>query len=434
MGVYFKNHLWELLSCIILSAALSLNVFAGYEITDPKASGWLTTGLVCAVSMMLLFAAGYNRRTTVAGIAVTLVLLVAAVIAIRSFHMSDGRRIDDNPVLFWLVTIGTSVVCYLLSRWRISLIILLTGGSIMLAAFGFLRYPVSLPAFFVFLFSVILLYLHRVYHGALLSSYTGNVRFTAYTAQSAVFVLVVVLLSGAVFAGIIRPLDPPEHPLKLITRLQSLEILQQVGVSRRTEVKDPDQSTEIQNDQTEMSSQKKNRDENRSPQEKKDQEEQGTIRQQTEKEKAQAVSYHRDRTWLYISAAFLILLLVAAPFLLRYLLIRNWERRVRAAGPTDGAAMVYLYLQKKLRYAGFTRPPEITLYAYMKSQRRAMKHFAEGATDLFTLTGMYQQIVYGCRELDEKEFRRFWNVYTHFRKNMKEKMGRFRYALYFFFI
>ena len=222
--------------------------------------------------------------------------------------------------------------------------------------------------------------------------------------------------------------------MKLITRLQSLEILEQVGVSRRTEVTDKEQATSDENDETELTSQKKDKNDNRSQQEKKDHEQQGDLQQHLSKEKAQAVNYHRDHTWLYILLSVLIPLVLAAPFVFRYLMIRRWERKVKEAGYTDGAVMIYHFLLKKLRFAGFIKPPEITLMRYMKGQRRAMKAFAVGSTDFLQLTRLYQRILYGCCELNASEFGRFWKIYWNFRSCMKNKLGKVRYALFFFFI
>ena len=434
MGSWFKNRIWDILCCFVLSVSLSLIAFAGYEIEDAKASSLLMIGAVAAVSTLLLFAAGYNRVTMLTGIGAAVVLIVAAVIAARRFYASDGGMIDQNPALFWMVTIGCSAICYLLSRWRVGMIVLLVGVAVMSAAFGFLKYPIRMPAFLIFMFTVILLYLYRVYHLSLLASYTGNVRFTRYMTQSAAFVLAIVLTSGAIYAGIIRPLDPPTHPLKLITRLQSLEILQQVGVSRRTEVQNPDEATDIENDQTKMTDQKKDQDDQQSAQEKMDEESEGDIQQRTEKEKGRAVNYHRDRTWFYVMIAVMAVLLLTAPFVIRRLVIKRWENRVRQAGPTEGSIMIYRYLMKKLRYAGFTKPPEVTLFKYMKGQRRALKSFAVGSTDLFVLTRLYHKVLYGCRELEPSEFARFWKVYDAFRGNMKDRLGKVKYALRYFFI
>ena len=132
--------------------------------------------------------------------------------------------------------------------------------------------------------------------------------------------------------------------------------------------------------------------------------------------------------------AVMAVLLLTAPFVIRRLVIKRWENRVRQAGPTEGSIMIYRYLMKKLRYAGFTKPPEVTLFKYMKGQRRALKSFAVGSTDLFVLTRLYHKVLYGCRELEPSEFARFWKVYDAFRGNMKDRLGKVKYALRYFFI
>lgn len=434
MKAWFGNHVWEILWCLILGISLSVITFAGYEIEDSKASSLMAVGAVCAVCTILLFVAGYNRLTMMVGIASAVILIFTAVIVVRRNHELYGGRIDGNPALFWIVTVGVSAVCYLLSRWRISIVVLLVVGSVLSAAFGFLEYPVRLPAFLGFVFAIILMFLYRVYHQSLLASYTGSVRFSGYMLQSMVLILAVLLMAGAVYAGIVRPLHPPTHPLKLITRLQSLEILEQVGVSRRTEVDNPEQATSNENDEMQMSNQKKEKNDDRSHQEKKDNEKQGGLQQHLSKEKAQAVNYHRSHTWLFVLLSILIPLGIAMPFLLRYLRIKRWEKKVKEAGFTDGATMIYLYLLKKIRFAGFTKPPEVTLLKYMKGQKKAMKSFAVGSTDFMKLTRLYQRALYGYSELNASEFERFWRFYVNFRPCMKKRIGKAKYALYYFFI
>ena len=147
MTAYFKNHIWDMICCLLLSAGLALNVFAGYDSSDPRTTSAAAITAVCAVCIVLLFIAGYNRVSTIAGIIAAVVLIVAAVVVVRSFHASNGGKIDKNPMLFWIVTIAVSAVCYVMTRWRISTIILFVGGCFMTAAFGFLEYPVNLRGY-----------------------------------------------------------------------------------------------------------------------------------------------------------------------------------------------------------------------------------------------------------------------------------------------
>ncbi len=435
MKDYYRNHLWDILFCFLMSAGLALNVFAGYDSSDARTQSILPIALVCAVCILILFAAGYNRQTMLAGIAAAVIFIIGVLLIVRSAGVFRGESsIDDNPALFWMVTIAVSAICYLLSRWRIGILVLMVAGAVMTAAFCFLEYPVHLPGYLVFFASVILVYLYRVYDISLLASYTGNVRYTRYAAQSTALVLVVALAAGGIYAGIIRPLDLPTQELKLITRLESLEILQKVGISTRTEIPNEDNKTNNENNKKDRTNQQDQEEQEESPKEEKDETQQGDIQQNTQKEKARAVNYRQDHTLRNILLALLAVLIIVSPFVLRILLRRRWEQKVKDAGPTQGAVMIYQYLTKKMKYAGFRRPEEVTLLAYARGQRRAMKSFAAGSVDMMHLTRTYQEIIYGYREIDEVEFGRFWKFYEGFRENMKKKLGRARYALYFFLI
>lgn len=433
MRTYYKNHIWDMVICLIMSVSLSYVAFAGYEINDPKARSLVWIGLICAVSVLVVFTAGYNRRTVIIGIGIGLAAAVAVLILVRGFH-STGGRIDKNPALFWMITIGVSALCYILTRWRLTIVILMVGGAIMSAAFGFLKYPINMWAYLLFMAAVIIMFLYRVYDISLLGSYTGSVRYGRYTAQAAAFTLVIALAAGGIFAGIIVPLKPPVHPLKLITKLESLQVLQKVGVSRETEVPDQQKQTQQKNDQNENTDQKQDQDQNTKAQNEKDENQQGDLQQQTRKEKTRAVNYHQSHVWVYVLIAVLTALACASPFVVRHMLNKRWENKVQAADPADGAVMIYDWLMRKMKYAGFTRPEGVTLLRYMRGQKRAMKDFAVGSVSMLTLTRMYQEVIYGCRELSPEEFRRFWRVYKAFRSNLKERLGKFKYALRFFFI
>ncbi|MGI6205423.1 MAG: hypothetical protein ACOYJI_02160 [Anaerovoracaceae bacterium] len=434
MTSYFKNHIWDMICCFLLSTGLAINVFAGYDSSDSKTTSFAAIAAVCAVCVVLLFIAGYNKATTIAGIITAVVLVVAALVIVRSFHASTGSKVDKNPMLFWIVTIAVSAVCYLMTRWRISTILLLIGSCIMMAAFGFLKYPVNFRGYILFFCALVVMFMLRVYENSAVTAYTGSVRFGRYTIQSIAMILVITLAAGGIYAGIIKPLNPKTHELKLITKLESLEILQKVGISKRTEVPQQQNQTNNENDQTQNTNQKQDQDDTTSPQQNRDENQQGDIEQQTQTEEGQAVNYHQDRTWLYVLLAVLIALALAAPFVIRHLLHKRWENKVHEAGPTDGAVMIYQWLTSKLKYAGFTRPPDVSLNKYMRSQRRAMKSFAVGSVDMYSLTRSYEEIVYGYRKLDDVEFSRFWKVYEAFRENMKKKIGRFKYALHYFVI
>lgn len=431
---YYIDHIWDMLCCWILSAGLALNVFAGYDSPDPKVGSLPLTFLFCALLTVVLFAAGFNKKTTIAGIGAAVILLLAAVMAVRSSGaLGEDALIDNNPALFWMVIIGTAAACYLLSRWRIGTVILLVAGVILTAAFCFLEYPVHLLGFLMFIAGTIVIFLYRVYNISLLSAYTGKVGFQRFGAQSMAMVMAVMLLAGGIYQGIIVPLDPPTQDLKLITVLQSFDIMEKLGVSRKTEMPLQDNMTELENDDVETSNEKTEEDES-SPQQETDNTLEGEIERETEKTNAMGIKYDQSRKGLYVLLILLMISLLASPFAAKRWLRKRWEEKVKAAGPTEGSLLIFEYLMKKLRYAGFTRPDSVTLAAYMEGQKEALQAYATEQADVPALAQDYQRVIYGYRALDEQSFAGFWSVYEAFRGNLRKKIGTLRYALRFFML
>ncbi len=429
---YYTDHLWDLVCCWLLSTGLTLNVFAGYDSPDPKIASLPLIVLLCAVLTVLLFLAGFNKKTVIAGIGTGVFLVLAALIYVRSTGVLAGDgHIDDSPALFWMVIVGTTAACYLLSRWRIGTAVLLVIGVILTAAFCFLEYPVHLVGFLMFIAGTIVIFMYRVYSLSLLKAYTGNVRFHRFGAQSAALALAVMILAGGIYQGIIVPLDPPTQELKLITVLQSFDILEKLGVSKKTEMPWDENQTQLENEE-EQTSNEQTEEEDTSPQEEMDEDLKGDIDRETSKTNAMGIRYDQSKMPLYILLFLLLAALLAAPFVIKRLLRKRWEERVKAAGPTEGSLMIFDYLMKKLRYAGFTKPDSVTLSAYMEGQQEALTPYATEQAGIPDLARDYQRVIYGYRALDDQSFSRFWSVYESFRGNLKKKIGVFRYALRFF--
>ena len=429
---YYRDHIWDMVCCWLLSTGLVLNVFAGYDSPDPKIGNLPLIFLICAVLTVILFLAGFNKKTTVAGIGTGVALTLAALFYVRSSgSLAEEAHIDQNPALFWMVVIGTTAVCYLLSRWRIGTVLLLVIGVIMTAAFSFLDYPVHFIGFLMFIAGTIVIFLYRVYSLSLLSAYTGNVRFHRFGAQSAALALAVMILAGGIYQGIIVPMNPPTQELKLITVLQSFDLLEKLGVSKKTEMPWDENQTQQENEEEETSNEQTQEDET-SPQEEMDEDLKGDIDRETEKTDAMGIRYDQSKLPLYILMAVLLAALLASPFVIKRLLRKRWENKVKAAGPTEGSLMLFDYLMRKLRYGGFTKPDAVTLESYMYGQRKALQVYATEEASIPDLARDYQRVIYGYRALDEQEFSRFWSVYKAFRKNLKKRIGFVPYALRFF--
>ena len=433
MAQYWKSSLWDAVLCAAASIGLALNVFAGYDTPDPRAGSPLMVGAVTVVCVALLFLAGYNRATTVAGIAAGVLAAAAAVWAVRSTGVLSGAAtIDESPALFWIVTVATAAVTYLLGRSRLGLVLLTLAGCVMTAAFCFLEYPVSLPAFLLFLAAALVSLLLRVCRTGALRADRGSVRRGRYAVQSVVLVGLSLAMAGGIYAGIVRPLDPPTEELKLITTLQSFQLMEVLGISRRTEIQSPDLTTQQTEDETQSVQDELPDALPTAPVQLPDPDREEDLVQQEESVPAQAITYLQQRpVWAALIAAAVILALLA-PFGIKALLRRRWEDRVRRTPPGEQGRLLYDEILRKLRLAGLRRPPGVTLREYVQGEQAAFAPVAGEGGDFLALTEDYQRVVYGCQPLDEREAEAFWTAYRNCRRALPRLMGRPRYALRYF--
>lgn len=437
MKPYFRLHALDLCLCALLSFSLGANVFAGYDSPDVKTTSLPVIALVAMGMTLLLFLIGYNHKTAVAGGIAGGALLIVTFLLLRSSGVfGDTETMDTHPALFWIVMVLVPCICYLLSRSRIGAGVLLLSGALMAAAFGFLEYPLWPVCYLLFLLSAVLMLLYRVYRRSLLRADAGRTKPMRYAAQSLLLVLLTMGVAGGVYFGVIRPLDPPTRELKLVTRLQSLEILEKLGVSRKTEIPSEHRTTQTRNDVNQSSRDDSLENQAQQPQPEQeappDQQEQVLVPPQSAP--ARAISYLANSPGLLILLLCLALLLLALPFVLRVLRRRRWEAKLAGKSPRDQCMTLFAYLTKRLRYAGFRRPQGVTLQEYVSRNAEALSDFSVDGCDLMALTDAYQKAYYGCQPLDETQVAAFWTVYRGFRRNLRRKMGGFSYCLRLFWI
>ena len=141
---------------------------------------------------------------------------------------------DESLLFFGVVMLVTLPVVFFAGRSRAGLIMLFLFGTLMIAAFAFLEYPVSLSGSLVFFACILALYLYRVYSISLLQAERGNADFRAYFIQAAAVSAIVILLAGGIWYGVIRPMSPPTDEAGLTKILMSSELMRQLGISHET--------------------------------------------------------------------------------------------------------------------------------------------------------------------------------------------------------
>ena len=417
MKKYIEKYFWDFILCVLISAGLSLNLFAGYEMTDPLSGNLFAVAVVVIAVTTLLFLAYYNRRTLVISMIAEAAALIAAIVILQQLGIfSDLENIDGDPLLFWIIVIPTSFAVFWAARTRAGLIILLLAGTMLTSAFDLLVYPVCRWGYFAFVFGAFVLFLYRVYCISLTYSDRGKIAFNVYFAQSVIVCMVALMLASGVYYGIIKPMSPPTDELNLAKRLISMDILEKAGVSSTTIIHSDDPVKTAQN-------QENNKKQNEQKKEKK-------IVHGNNPMTVMAVTFRNNLNIIWIAVASIIMMLVLA-IIIKLLLRKKWYSNLQKETKEDCAIELYNYFLKKFSKTGLGRPDGFTLLEYASGLQNNLEHFSAGDANFLSLTQIYMSILYGCQKISEDESELFNDFYKEFYRNLKNEMGNFRYLFHF---
>ena len=446
MEKYIKLHMWDYLFTVLISIGLALNVFSSYVLTTP----FVTNYAVIIVSVLaincLMFVFGYNKRNAITGTVILVVAAVGAMLFLRAKgYLSSGGSVDRSLPIFWAIIVISTIVTYLTSRSKKLFIPFSVAAILVSAAFRFLEYPVSVPAFLIMLVGLVLELLYKVFYDSIASASYGSFNFKHFFVQSTAVTLIVFLLSGGVFYGIIKPLNPPTRELKLITRLLSLDILEQIGVASTTELPAPDAESNKVSDKNKTTNQE-NKDKNESiDNEKQDekQEENKDLENETNDDlrknsgnilEALAISYEQNEYTAYIIAA-VVIFIIALPFVIKFLLRRSRRKKIESMQPHDGMVYLYTFFLNKLKKVGLTKAPNLTLMEYVETNKSEFTAFDESQNVKFPdLTNIYNSSIYGGYTPTDSDYDKFKNYYDGFFKSARNRVGNLKYAFKFWTI
>jgi hypothetical protein len=417
MKKYIREYFGDFILCILIGTGLALNVFAGYEMTDPWSSHlWAVAGIVSAV-MALLFVAYYKRTLLVISFITEAVALIAAIIILQKMGIfTAAKTIDGNPLLFWIIVIFTSVLVFWAARTRAGIIILFLAGTIMTAAFDFLQFPVCQGGYLAFVFGAFALLLYRIYFISLRHS-DKAIAFSQYFAQSAIISLAALILAGGVYYGLVNPMSPPTDQLKLTAQLMSMDIVKKAGISSITIIPANEMVREVQNE---------NRSKNHNEPEKEEKIVQGKNPMTTKK-----VTFPLPSNFIWIATVSIIALLVLT-MVIKLLGRKRWYRAVLRESKEDSAIELYRYFLKKIRKTGCGRPDGHTLLEYAYGLQTKLEPYAVGDANFLSLTQIYTKILYGCQNISEDEWEMFIDFYKEFNRNLKKELGSLRYLVHLF--
>ena len=230
------------------------------------------------------------------------------------------------------------------------------------------------------------------------------------------------MLSTGVFYGIVKPLDPPTRDLKLITKLLSFDILELLGVASTQEVKDPNQGDEDQDEEEPPEEKEEEKDD-----EENEQDEDENKQESDEKISAQTMSYNeKDYTVYWVTA--LIILLLATPFVIKYVLRTRRRRRLNGLDANNQAAFVYDFFLDRLKKLGVGKADSQTILEYAEQQEAVLENFtAEDGTTFEEMTELYNYHLYSKLPVRPEDAKKFMAMYDSFYKNAKAFTGTWRY-------
>ena len=423
MRQYVRLHAWDFLLTVLIAIGMHLNTFSAFMIRESYMTNYLLVTVVTTLVMAVMFVIGYNKRNTIIGGAGWAVFLIGWIIYLRAndlINLEEGA--DETIPAFWSIVIFGSALIYLLTRSRKILFGAAPVGLLFCAAFKFLEYPVSVPGLFILIIAIILEILYLVYKASLLSADYGNYTIRHFLEQSIAIVTVVVMLSSGVFYGIVKPLDPPTRDLKLITKLLSFDILELLGVASTQEVKDPNQGDEDQDEEEPPEEKEEEKDD-----EENEQDEDENKQESDEKISAQTMSYNeKDYTVYWVTA--LIILLLATPFVIKYVLRTRRRRRLNGLDANNQAAFVYDFFLDRLKKLGVGKADSQTILEYAEQQEAVLENFtAEDGTTFEEMTELYNYHLYSKLPVRPEDAKKYMAMYDSFYKNAKAFTGTWRY-------
>lgn len=438
---YLKYRIWDWALCVCISLGLAFSIYAGFILKDSLSSNIPAVAVILCAVFFVVFLFSYSKMTKIIGTAAGIILLAAFIIYAQQANPFSDET-NNSYAIFWAVTLIVALLVYFATRTRPALAVLFLAGNFVIAGSYFLKFPVHVWSFLLFTFCIFVMYWYRNYSISLKRVHTGKVRMKKYMTQSLTICLAAFVLAGAVFFGVIKPLAPPTHDLKLITKLESMQMLKVLGVSTTLKVLNPDLTSnqKEENNTTGNQQQEQNKDsDSKETDQKQDNsdgsqnsdDKSGNKTNSSVKKNAQKVHYDLKQIfipWRIILAVAIIIFIFSA----RLCLKKRWRRNVRALNREDGIVNYYLFFMSRLARTGHKKPASQNLTEYAKNMEHQMQVFAAGESTFLALTEIYIKVIYGNHKVTDREYKLFEQFYDAFHKNLRREIGTFRYFLKLF--
>lgn len=432
MREFLRYRFWDWLLCGCIATGLVFPLFAGFVLEDRFSASILLVALFMAAAMAVMVLFSWSRVTAVTGIVIGAALLVFVMVYVRVNGVFADEASEASNSLFVALTVAvlTAVLVYLACRTRPGIIALFLAGNILICGSVFLQFEVHVWSFLLFDFCVLIMLWYRNYLSSLSQAQTGKIRLPRFMAQSLVICLAALVVGCGAWYGIIRPLDPPTRELKLIQQLQQMTIVRQMGLYSTQEYLDPSLRSSADTDQREEGADEETQ-QQEDPEETQEDIPEGGVQNQTPPQAAQAVYYmlnlYRVPLILMIAAV-----LIAAAFILRILVRRNWKKKTDLLAPEQQIIQYYTYFLTRLERTGIRRPANHTLYEFASDMDHTLQEFSVGEANFTRLTELYVRSFYSRNAASDAEAELFRSFYGIFHKALRREIGVFKYLINIF--
>lgn len=437
---YLKNCIWEWILCTVLSGSISVILFNGFYIAAQRQSNYplilCVTGILTAGCIL----GAYNRRSVLIALGSGLAAALLGVILIQRMESVQNafRDQESNPYLYFLILILTSLIVFFLSRTRTGTGVLFVAGAFLAAAMQFLYESVALYSVLLFLCGSGAMYIYKNYQKNVLETQTVKVAFGRTFSISIALCVLIIALSAGVFYGIVKPLDPPKHDLKLITKYMALEVLEKVGIADTHIINDSDDSTDNINDNEKDSNKKDDKEDNSEG----DKEKQKDENQKDKKNNPSRLDDSQNPVFYaikYLTSIItplllipLILLLILLAILIKLWLRRRWMKKMREKPKREQVIYMYQFYLKKFRRMKIRKAPQETPFEFGARAEAYLRDFQAEDTSFHSLTDIFVRAKYGADEIEEGDYQSYLKFYKVFYKNCRKHLGTFKYILKFF--
>ncbi len=449
MMQYLKSRLPDWLLCTLMSAALSSAVCSGFEMSSPGKDSIAALLAAAAVVSLVMTVLAYRRVLTGIGIAAGAVIAVASVTYLKTVHPLADEAAHAG-FIFALVCIIAGILVFLLSRSRFGIIVLFLVGNLIGAGAHFLQFENPLWSFLLFTAAVLIMFFYRVYIISLMNADMGRVRTGKYMTQTVAVCLAAALLASGIFAGIVRPLAPPTHDLKLIRILKQMDMLEVLGIYNVKTVLNPFRDSSKTPDQSDFSDRKGDDEsdalDGQDEDSEKDQED-NALTDSSLQIKADAIKYaftEYHLGWIIPIVIILILAVAVAAVMSRR---KRWRKAVQELSNEELVLNYYAYFLRCMAIAGLKKPSQQTLREFAESASHELEvfegrsagggdaaagaevHSGAGAVTFGQLSDIYERVLYGGMNISDEERGMFERFYDGLAVGLKKRMGALKYLL-----